>query len=61
MYAPFTYLKHVREEFSHIVWPTSRTATAHTFVVMLIAVIMAIIVGALDYVFRLVVSSAIIG
>ena len=46
-----TYLKHVREEFAHIVWPTTRTAVGHTFVVIFIAIIMAIIVAALDYVF----------
>ena len=56
MYSPFTYLKHVREEFTHIVWPTNRTALAHTLVVILIAVIIALLVGLLDYVFGSVVS-----
>lgn len=56
MTSPFMYLKHVREEFTHIVWPTNRTAIAHTLVVILIAVAIALLVGLLDYAFGLVVS-----
>jgi preprotein translocase SecE subunit len=56
MTSPFTYLKHVREEFTHIVWPTNRTALAHTFIVIFIAIAIALLVGLLDYVFGLVVS-----
>lgn len=61
MTSPFTYLKHVREEFTHIVWPTNRTAIAHTLVVVLIAAAIALLVGVLDYVFNLGVSRSIIG
>lgn len=56
MTSPFTYLKHVRDEFAHIVWPTSRTAVAHTLVVIGIAVAIALLVGLLDFVFSSVVS-----
>jgi preprotein translocase SecE subunit len=56
MISPFTYLKHVREEFAHVVWPTNRTALAHTLVVILIAISIAVLVGLLDYVFGLMVS-----
>lgn len=56
MTSPFTYLKHVREEFTHIVWPSNRTALAHTLVVIFIALAIALFVGFLDYVFSLVVS-----
>lgn len=56
MTSPFIYLKHVREEFAHIVWPTSRTALSHTFVVIVIALAMALLVGLLDYSFGSVVS-----
>ncbi|MDO8231880.1 MAG: preprotein translocase subunit SecE [bacterium] len=56
MYSPFTYLKHVREEFAHIVWPTSRTAIAHTLVVIVIAVAIALIVSLLDFGFGQIVS-----
>lgn len=56
MTSPFTYLKHVRDEFAHIVWPTSRTAVAHTLVVIIIAVVIALLVGLLDFVFSSFVS-----
>ena len=52
----FTYLKHVREEFTHVVWPSNRTALAHTLVVILIAIIIALLVGLLDYIFGIGVS-----
>ena len=56
MTSPFTYLKHVRDEFAHIVWPTSRTALGHTLVVIFIAAAITVLVGVLDYLFTLVVS-----
>jgi preprotein translocase SecE subunit len=51
MTSPFTYLKHVREEFAHIVWPSNRTALSHTLVVIGIAVAIAVCVAFFDYVF----------
>ncbi len=57
MTALTTYLRHVREEFRHIVWPSSRTALAHTLVVVLIAVSITVLVGVLDYAFGGIVSS----
>lgn len=56
MNALITYLHHVREEFSHINWPTWETALAHTLVVILIAALIAGWVGILDYAFGDVVS-----
>lgn len=56
MLTPLTYLKHVREEFAHIVWPSNRTAIGHTLVVIFIATIMALLIGILDYLFGSVVS-----
>ena len=61
MTSPFIYLKHVREEFAHIVWPTSRTALAHTLVVIGIAVAIALLVGLLDYIFGSAVSRTVGG
>ncbi len=61
MISPFTYLKHVREEFTHIVWPTSRTATAHTLVIVIIATVIALVVALFDYLFGLGVNRVIIG
>ncbi|MBU6214823.1 preprotein translocase subunit SecE [Patescibacteria group bacterium] len=56
MTSPFAYLKQVRDEFAHVVWPSGRTAIAHTLVVIGIAVAITILVGALDYLFGLMVS-----
>lgn len=53
MASPLAYLKHVREEFAHIVWPTNRTAIGHMLVVLIIALVIAALVAALDYVFGL--------
>jgi preprotein translocase SecE subunit len=61
MTSPFTYLKHVREEFAHIVWPTNRKAVAHTLVVIFIAIAIALLVGLLDYLFGTAVSRFIAG
>ncbi len=61
MNALITYLKHVREEFTHIVWPTRHTAIAHTLVVIFIAAAIALMVGLLDYVFGAVVNRVIGG
>jgi preprotein translocase SecE subunit len=51
MTSPFTYLKHVRDEFAHVVWPTSRTAIAHTLVVIAIAIAIAVFVALIDFIF----------
>ena len=59
MTSPFTYLKHVREEFTHIVWPTNRTAISHTLVVIGIALAIAFLVALFDYIFGSVVKSII--
>ena len=61
MNALILYLKHVREEFAHIVWPTRQTAISHTFVVIFIAAAIALLVGLLDYIFGGVVSRVIGG
>ena len=61
MNAALTYLKHVREEFTHIVWPTRQTAIGHLLVVIFIATIMALVISVLDRVFEAIVSKIIIG
>jgi preprotein translocase SecE subunit len=61
MHALTTYLRNVREEFNHIVWPSNRTALAHTLVVVVIAAVVALFVGLLDFVFRTGVSSIVSG
>lgn len=49
MNALTTYFTHVRNEFAHIVWPTRRTAVAHTLVVIVIAVVITVVVTIADY------------
>lgn len=56
MNALTTYLKHVRAEFTHIVWPTRQTAISHTLVVIIIAAVITVLVGLLDFVFGGIVS-----
>lgn len=61
MTALITYLHHVREEFAHINWPTWERALAHTLVVVIIALAIAVWVGAIDYGFGAVVSRVVGG
>ena len=61
MISPLTYLKHVREEFAHVVWPSNRTALGHTLVVIFIAAVIALLVALLDYAFGSVVNRLIVG
>lgn len=46
-----TYLKNVRAELTHVVWPRPRTAIIHVALIVLITIIVALIVTGLDYVF----------
>ena len=55
----FEYLKHVRAELTHVVWPKTRQAAMHTLVIVLISIATALIVAALDYVFTTVVGGLI--
>ena len=52
----FSYLRHVRAELEHVVWPDYRTAFAHTLIIIGIAAIVAVFVGVLDYLFTHLVS-----
>jgi len=51
MHALFTYLKNVRTEFSHVTWPPTHQAIAHTIVVIGISLVTGVIIGLFDYVF----------
>jgi preprotein translocase SecE subunit len=59
--ALITYLRHVREEFTHITWPSTREAVGHTLMILLVTAIVAVMVGLLDYAFTSAVSSVIGG
>lgn len=44
-----TYLREVRAELSHISWPTPRQAVTYTILVLIISLITAVYLGALDF------------
>lgn len=46
-----TYLKNVRAEMDHVVWPRPRTAAIHVALIVLISIITALIISGLDYTF----------
>ncbi|HWU24638.1 MAG TPA: preprotein translocase subunit SecE [Candidatus Paceibacterota bacterium] len=51
-----TYLKNVRAELAHVVWPRPRTAIVHVGLIVLITVIVALIVTGLDFGFSSVIQ-----
>jgi preprotein translocase SecE subunit len=46
-----TYLRNVRSEFAHIVWPTQKQALGHLFIIVLISIITAVFIAGIDYLF----------
>jgi preprotein translocase SecE subunit len=46
-----SYLKNVRAEMRHVVWPSQRQAIAHVILIVLISVFTALFIAALDYAF----------
>jgi preprotein translocase SecE subunit len=57
----FTYLRNVRGELAHVVWPDRKQAILHTFLIVLISAIVAVYLSGLDYVFTGVVNRLIQG
>jgi preprotein translocase SecE subunit len=57
----FTYLKNVKGELSHVVWPSKKTAISHTVLVVLLSAFAAVFIAFLDYVFTGVVTRLITG
>lgn len=51
-----TYLKNVRAELDHVVWPRPRTALIHVALIILITIVVALIVSGLDYAFSSVIQ-----
>lgn len=47
----FTYLKNVRAELEHVVWPKPRTAIGHTILILVISAVTAAFLALLDYLF----------
>ncbi len=46
-----TYLKNVRAEMDHVVWPRPRTALVHVALIVVISIIAALLISGLDYIF----------
>lgn len=53
MKAFIQYLRDVRSELTHVSWPTSQQAIGYTALVVLIVVLVAVILGAFDFIFSL--------
>ncbi|MEK7496490.1 MAG: preprotein translocase subunit SecE [Patescibacteria group bacterium] len=47
-----TYLRGAWEEMKKVAWPTKREITQHTMLVIGISVVVALFLGALDYIFN---------
>ncbi len=57
----FTYLRNVRGELAHVVWPDRNQAMVHTVLIIFVSAIVAIYLSGLDYVFTGVVDRIITG
>ena len=51
-----TYLKNVRGEMAHVVWPDRNQAIRHTILIVIISALVALFITGLDYVFTGVVA-----
>ncbi len=52
----FTYLKNVRAEMAHVVWPDRSQAVWHTVIIIVLSALIALLIAGLDYVFTGLVS-----
>ncbi|KND46846.1 MAG: preprotein translocase, SecE subunit [Parcubacteria bacterium C7867-004] len=57
----FTYLRNVRGEMTHVVWPDRNQAILHTGLIILISALVALFIAALDYAFGGIVNKLILG
>lgn len=57
----FTYLRNVRAELTHVVWPDRKIALIHTGLIIVISAVVAVYLAGLDYVFTGVVDRIITG
>lgn len=54
-----TYLKNVRGELAHVVWPSRNQAILHTGLIIVISAVVALMLTGFDYVFTGVVNRVI--
>lgn len=52
----FTYLKNVRGELAHVVWPSRNQTLLHTVLIVVISALVALLLAGFDYVFTGVVN-----
>jgi preprotein translocase subunit SecE len=45
------YLRETREELRKVTWPTREEATSLTWIVLLVTLVMAVVLGVFDFVF----------
>lgn len=57
----FTYLRNVRGELAHVVWPDKKQAMIHTALIIGISAVVALYLSGLDYVFSGVINRLISG
>lgn len=57
----FTYLRNVRGELAHVVWPDRTQAIIHTVLIIVVSAFVAIYLSGLDYVFSGVVNRLVTG
>lgn len=48
---PLTYLKEVKTEMQRVSWPTRQEATRLTLIVIGVTVVVAVLIGAFDFLF----------
>ena len=51
-----TYLKNVRAEMAHVVWPDRKQAALHTLIIILISALLGVFIAVLDFGFTTFVS-----
>lgn len=47
------YIKAVRSELTHVSWPTRNQAILYTLLVIVISIVVALMLGAFDFIFTL--------
>lgn len=55
-----TYLKNVRAELAHVVWPSPRIAILQVVIIVLISAVMALIMAGLDYGFAALIQRVVV-
>lgn len=57
----FSYLRNVRGELAHVVWPSNRQAAIYTAIVIVVSAVLALYFSGVDYLFAGVIDRLITG